>query len=85
MLDRDLRFSSGPLAGNKIKTDRNIWDYVLQAGFDVNLKDGWLLNAVVKYVTISTDVKANLGGSWIKVVSLDIHPWVIGFGIGRKF
>lgn len=85
MLDRDLRFSSGPLAGNKIKTDRNIWDYVLQAGFDVNLKDGWLLNAVVKYVTISTDVKANLSGSWIKVVSLDIHPWVIGFGIGRKF
>lgn len=85
MLDRDLRFSSGALAGSKIKIENDSWGYALQAGFDINLKDGWLLNADVKYVTISTDVKANVAGSWTKIDSLDIDPWVVGFGIGRKF
>lgn len=85
MLDRNLRFSSGALAGSKIKIDNDSFGYALQAGLDINLKDGWLLNADVKYVTISTDVKANVAGTWTKIDSLDIHPWVIGFGIGRKF
>lgn len=85
MLDRDLRFSSGTLAGSKIKIENDSWGYALQAGFDVNLQDGWLLNADVKYVTISTDVKANVAGTWTKIDSLDIDPWVVGFGIGRKF
>jgi outer membrane protein len=85
MLDRNLRFSSGALAGSKIKIENDSWGYALQAGLDINLKDGWLLNADVKYVTISTDVKANVAGTWTKIDSLDIDPWVIGFGIGRKF
>jgi len=52
------------------------------------LKDGWLLNADVKYATIDTDVKLNgavTGGAWKKIDSLDIDPWVIGIGIGKKF
>jgi outer membrane protein len=85
MLDRNLKFSKGALAGTKIKVDSDSWGYALQAGLDVNLKDGWLINADVKYVTISTDVKANLGGNWTKIDSLDINPWVIGVGIGKKF
>lgn len=85
MLDRNLKFSKGALAGTKIKVDSDSWGYALQGGLDVNLKDGWLINADVKYVTISTDVKANLGGNWTKIDSLDINPWVIGVGIGKKF
>lgn len=85
MLDRNLKFSSGALAGTKIKVDSDSWGYALQAGFDVNLKDGWLINADIKYVTIATDVKANVGGNWTKVDSLDINPWVFGIGIGKKF
>ena len=85
MLDRNLKFSKGALAGTKIKVDSDSWGYALQAGLDVNLKDGWLINADVKYVTISTDVKANFGGNWTKIDSLDINPWVIGVGIGKKF
>lgn len=85
MLDRNLKFSSGTLTGTKIKVDSDSWGYALQAGLDVNLKDGWLINADVKYVTIDTDVKANIGGSWTKIDSLDINPWVIGVGIGKKF
>lgn len=85
VLDRNLRLNSGALAGSKIKIDSDSWGYVLQAGIDVNLKDGWLLNADVKYAAIDTDVKLNVGGAWKKIDSLDINPWVIGFGIGKKF
>lgn len=85
MLDRNLKFSTGALTGTKIKLDSESWGYALQAGLDVNLKNGWLINADVKYVTIDTDVKANIGGSWTKIDSLDINPWVFGIGIGKKF
>ena len=85
MLDRNLRYSSGPLTGTKIKVDSDSWGYVLQAGLDINLKGGWLINADVKYVTMDTTVKTNIGGNWIKIDSLDIDPWVFGVGIGKKF
>ena len=85
MLDRNLKFSSGALAGTKIKVDSDSWGYALQAGLDVNLKDGWLINADIKYLNITTDVKAKIAGNWTKIDSLDINPWVIGFGVGKKF
>lgn len=85
MLDRNLKFSRNALAGTKIKIDSDSWGLVAQAGFDVNLKDGWLINADVKYVQIDTDVKAKLASGWTKIDSLDINPWVIGIGIGKRF
>jgi outer membrane protein len=85
MLDRNLRIASGALAGSKIKIDSDSWGYGLQAGVDVNLKDGWLINADVKYVTIDTDVELRNNGTWTKIDSLDINPWVVGIGIGKKF
>jgi outer membrane protein len=84
MLDRNLNVRQGPLAGTKIKIDRDSWGPALQAGFDVNLKDGWLINADVKYIWMDTDVKLKTGG-WTKIDSLDINPWVIGIGVGKKF
>jgi len=85
MLDRNLKYSQGALAGTKIKIDSDSWGWALQAGLDINLKDGWLINADVKYVTIDTDVKTKLGANWVKVDSLDINPWIFGVGIGKKF
>ena len=85
MLDRNLKFESGALAGTKIKVENDSWGYALQAGFDINLKDGWLINADVKYIAMDTDVKAKIAGSWTKIDSLDIDPWVFGIGIGKKF
>ena len=84
-LDRNLNVRQGPLAGSKIKVDSDSWGYALQAGVDINLKDGWLLNADVKYITLDTDVKLKTGGSWTKIDDLDINPWVFGLGIGKKF
>ncbi|MES2012145.1 MAG: OmpW family outer membrane protein [Pseudomonadota bacterium] len=70
-----------------IRIDRSMFGFVAQAGVDVNLKDGWLINADVKYVTMNTDVKAQLPGgtAWTKIDDLDINPWVFGVGIGKKF
>ena len=88
MLDRNLKFQRGVTAGDKIKIDSDSWGLVAQAGFDINLKDGWLINADVKYIKMDTDVKmkgAVTGGAWTKIDSLDIDPWVVGIGIGKRF
>jgi len=87
VLDRNLKFSQGALPVSKIKIDSDSWGLVAQAGFDINLKDGWLINADVKYVQIDTDVKTKIiaTGQWVKIDSLDINPWVFGIGIGKKF
>jgi outer membrane protein len=87
-LDKKLNVRQGPLSGYKIQVDSDSWGYALQAGLDVNLKDGWLINADIKYVTIDTDVElkgAATGNRWTKIDSLDINPWVFGVGIGKKF
>jgi outer membrane protein len=88
VLDRNLKGSAGAINGYKIKIDSDSWGWALQAGVDVNLDDGWLINADVKYVTIDTDVEmkgALTGGAWRKIDDLDINPWVIGIGVGKKF
>lgn len=88
MLDRNAKGTRGAIAGNKIQIDRDSWGYALQAGFDINLDDNWLINADLKYLDIDTDVElkgAATGNVWRKVDSLDIDPWVIGVGVGKKF
>lgn len=86
-LDNKARGTRGAIAGEEIEIGRHSFGYALQAGLDVNLKDGWLINADVKYLHIDTDVRLRsaITGGWTKVDSLDIHPWVIGIGIGKKF
>jgi outer membrane protein len=78
--DKSLNLGAVP-----IEVDRNMFGFVAQAGVDINLKDGWLINADVKYITMNTDVKANLGAGFVKIDDLDINPWVFGIGIGKKF
>ena len=90
-LDKRLNIRQGALPGmgiSKIRVDSDSWGYALQAGVDINLKDGWLVNADIKYVNIETDVELKNplnGGVWTKIDSLDINPWVFGIGIGKKF
>jgi outer membrane protein len=87
-LDRKLRFESGAagvVAGQKIKLDHDSWGLAAQAGLDVNLKDGWLINADVKYIQIDTKVKGDLLGGYKLIDKLDIDPWVVSIGFGKKF
>jgi len=70
-----------------IRIDRNSFGAALQAGVDLNLDNGWLLNADVKKLWIDADVKMNLGdgNGYKKIDKLDIDPWVISVGFGKKF
>lgn len=73
----------GPQA---IRIDRNNWGGVFQAGVDINLQDKWLVNFDVKKLWVSTDVELNLQNSgWKKIDNLDIDPWVVSVGFGKKF
>jgi outer membrane protein len=68
-----------------IRVDRHNWGGALQAGFDVNLKDGWMINFDVKKIWIDTDVKLNLGTGYRRVDTLDIDPLVVSLGVGYRF
>lgn len=88
MLDKNLRFETGATAGEKIRIDRSSFGPALQAGVDINLKDGWLINADAKYIWLDTDVEmksALTGNRWAKIDNLDINPWVLSIGIGKRF
>lgn len=81
-MDKNLRHS----VGGGIEVGRNSFGPALQAGFDINLKDGWLINADVKKLWIDTDVRFKGDGLPAgKIDSLDIDPWVFGIGFGKKF
>ena len=90
-LDKKLTLhgsSVGALVGSDIKVENDSWGYALQAGVDINLKDGWLINADVKYIDLDTEVKLRnplAGNAWTKIDNLDINPWVFGLGVGKKF
>lgn len=74
--------------GGPINVDRNSWGAALQAGVDVNLQGGWLINADIKKLWIDTDVHFSHGTGLFpkqKIDSLDIDPWVFGVGVGKKF
>ena len=85
--DRNLTFAAGALIGDEIRIERDMFGLVAQAGVDINLGSGWLINADVKYIDVSTDVKTRTSSSaaWVQIDKLDINPWVFGVGIGKRF
>src|SRR5450830_318544 len=84
-MDNGLNANLGA-ANYPIRIDRNNFGTVLQAGFDANLKDKWLVNFDVKKIFVGTDVELNLAGTGFKKIdNLDIDPWVVSVGFGKKF
>ncbi len=89
-LDRKLTANVGSTA-LPIRIDRSAFGAVLQAGFDVNLKDKWLVNFDVKKIWFNTDVKLDATAAGLtptgyqKIDNLDINPLVVSVGIGKKF
>lgn len=52
-----------------------------QLGFDFVIAERWLLNADVRYIDMSTDIK--IDGEEIGNVKID--PWTIGLNLGFRF
>jgi len=53
----------------------------LQVGMDYRLSKHWFLNADIKKIWISSDIKSN--GTKVSSVSLD--PWLFSMGVGYRF
>lgn len=62
---------------------KHSWGPALQAGLDIFFFKDWFFNFDAKYIWI--DTHARLTGAVAGHVNVDINPWVMGFGIGRKW
>lgn len=74
------RFSSVDLAPG-VDIQRNSVGPAVGAGFDVPIGGGWLLNVDAKKVWI--DTKVSVGGNGVGTLNVD--PWLIGIGFGKRF
>jgi outer membrane protein len=87
-MDRNLTAATG-LGNLPIHIERNSFGPAIQAGFDYNLENKWLINFDVKKIWFGTDVTLDttaIGSpGWKKIDSLDIDPWVVSVGFGKKF
>ena len=77
----DVRFDAATTTALHPSIKHNSFGAALQAGVDVPVMDGWLINADVKKVQIATDVSS----SGTKVGTFKVDPWLLSVGIGRRF
>jgi outer membrane protein len=77
----DVHFDAATTAALQPSIKRNSVGLALQAGVDLPLGGGWLLNADAKKVQLNTDVYA---GS-TKAGNFAVNPWLLSLGVGRRF
>ncbi|MBV6272989.1 OmpW family protein [Alcaligenaceae bacterium CGII-47] len=70
----------GALAGSSLRLSDS-WGLAAQIGVDVKLSERWFLNADIRYVDISSDVRLN--GAYIGKARID--PWAATVGVGYRF
>ncbi|OYW54750.1 MAG: hypothetical protein B7Y80_11525 [Hyphomicrobium sp. 32-62-53] len=70
----------GGLAGLNVEVDDAL-GFTLQAGVDVEIGQGWYLNADVKKTWIEHTVSVN----GIDAFDVDIDPWIFSVGLGYRF
>lgn len=72
------------LGGNTRLDIDDSWGLAAQAGIDYSINDNWFLNTAIWYVDIDADATLKTHGI-SRDVDIEIDPWVIFTGIGRKF
>ena len=77
----DVRFDAATTVALHPSIKQNSFGAALQAGVDVPVADGWLVNADLKKVQIATDVSS----SGAKVGTFKVDPWLFSLGVGRRF
>ncbi|NOZ36802.1 MAG: OmpW family protein [Gammaproteobacteria bacterium] len=60
------------------------WGLSGQIGVDIAIKKNWFVNFDVKYIQMNSTATLNSGGT-VRQVNVDINPWFIGAGVGRRF
>lgn len=70
----------GPLIGQDVEVDDAL-GFTLQAGIDIEMGQGWYLNADVKKTWIEHTV--SVGGA--NVSDVEIDPWIFSIGLGYRF
>lgn len=79
--DVKLQAAAAALEAGTVNLKRNSWGLAVQAGVDIPLGGGWLLNADIKKVQIKTDVLVdNVNAGTFKV-----DPILFGIGVGKRF
>lgn len=76
--------------GNTVKAVdyKNKFGFATQIGTDINITDKFFLNVDAKYIFLKTDVDvdaSNLAAGLAIPATVDINPFLVGFGIGYKF
>jgi outer membrane protein len=70
----------GALGPTKVEVDDAL-GFTLQAGFDMELGQGWYFNADVKKTWIEHTVSVND----VDQFDVDIDPWIFSVGVGYRF
>ena len=73
----------GALGPSDVDLDES-FGVVLQAGVDIDMRDGWFWNVDVKYIDLDTTATITSPGG-ISTVDVDINPFVYGIGFGKRF
>jgi outer membrane protein len=83
--DEDVSSSLESALGGETRLDvDDSWGLAAQAGVDFSLGDTWFLNTAIWYVDIDADATLTTA-SVDRDVDIEIDPWVLFAGIGRKF
>jgi len=77
-LDRNLEGVSA------FKLDNSV-GLVAQIGADYSIDNDWFFNVDLKYMTIETSANFKSQTLGKMSVDIDVDPWIIGFGMGRRF
>lgn len=72
----------GALAGDTVTVDDAL-GFTLQAGVDMELGQGWYLNADVKKTWIDHDVRVR--GATNADFEVELDPWIFSIGAGYRF
>jgi outer membrane protein len=75
------RIWGADIANNSLSLDSWSVAPALQIGMDYKLTKNWFLNADIKKLWLSSDVKA--GG--VKVSNVSLDPWLFSMGVGYRF
>ncbi len=69
------------IANNSLQLDSWSVGPALQIGMDYKLTKNWFLNADIKKIWLSSDVKAGD----VKISKVNLDPWLFSMGVGYRF